>query len=156
MSQDWPDFSTRLGRVLAELAPGERPVILVVMDASEPGCMVQYICGGDGGGTWAEVASNKSLPKHRRLSKDDERRLSAAGWDKPRGSRWSVGQLPNWSTDRFSDPKADHGALADMSVAALRDVLRVASPAGLMYDAFDQETGEPVTLGALGVPREPR
>ncbi|TDC50793.1 hypothetical protein E1281_21440 [Actinomadura sp. KC345] len=156
MPQDWPDFSARLGRVLAELAPGERSVILIIMDSAEPGCMVQYICGGDGGGTWAEVASNKSLPKHRRLSKDDEQRLRSTGWDKPSGGRWSPVRLPNWSTDRFSDPEADHGVLADMSVTALRDVLRIASPAGLMYDAFDQETGEPVTLGALGVAREPR
>ena len=154
MPQDWPDFSARLGRVLAELSSGERAVILIIADASEPGCMVQYICGGDGGGTWAEVAGNKSLPKHRRLSKDDEERLRSTGWDRPSGSRWSAARVPNWSTDRFSDPKADHGALADMSVTALRDVLHITSPSGLTYDAFDQETGEPVDLSALGLPRE--
>lgn len=101
------------------------------------------------------MASNKFLPKHRRLSKEDEQRLRSTGWDEPRGTRSSVVRRPNWSTDRFSDPRADHGALADMSVTALRDVLRIASPAGLLYAAFDQESGEPVPLSALDLPREP-
>ncbi|TDC62080.1 hypothetical protein E1200_27005 [Actinomadura sp. GC306] len=153
MSQEWPDFTARLGRVLAALASDDRPVILIISDASEPGCMVQYICG-DEGGTWAEVASNRTLPKHRRLSKEDEKHLRAIGWDKPRGSRWTRGSVPNWSTDRFSGPGADHGALAEMSVAALRDVLRIPSPGSLTYDAFHQETGEPVSLSDLGLSRQ--
>ncbi|MGH3658336.1 MAG: TY-Chap domain-containing protein [Micromonosporaceae bacterium] len=152
MDYDWSMFAARLDTVLTELAKHEQDVALIIADRREPTCFVQFLCGGDFEGIWAEVAGEKYLPGDRRYSKEDKQRLSADGWEKPGGRWWAPSRIPNWSSAHPMDG-AGYRALADKVVRALHYVLRIEAPAALNYDAFLQASGEPLTLDRLELPR---
>lgn len=171
--EDWSDLSSRLAAVLSELATrdGSSPeAILIISDRTEPYCFVQYACGAVLDGIWAEAANDKSFPKHRRYSREDKKRLRNSGWKKPGNG------IPTWSYS-FSSEDADPAQrsvaltqgtweIAQMSVTALRDVMRIESPRRLTYDAFVNAISgvkglrvlnapEPLTLDGLGLDRKP-
>ncbi|MGH3662621.1 MAG: TY-Chap domain-containing protein [Micromonosporaceae bacterium] len=153
MDYDWSVFAARLDVVLTELAAREEHMVLIISDSREKSCFAQYLCGGDFDGIWAEVASNKYLPQDRQLSNEDQKRLAADGWDRPK-RWWRNTGVPNWSSFHSAGRGIRHRALADMTVRALRDAMRVESAQLLCYDAFVQATGEPITIDRLELPRQ--
>jgi len=147
--RDWSDLLVRLNSVLMDLDMRERSATLIITDRDEPRCFVQYAFGAALEGVTAEVVSNDFLPEERRLPRKDRKRLRADGWRKP-----GHAGMPNWWSSHSADPGSGYQALAGMTVTALRDVLRIESPHGLSYTAFDTETNESINLAGLGLARE--
>lgn len=147
----WPDFASRLGNSLNRLASDpSMDATLVINQATQELAYVQFIVNE--GGVYAEVSSaRKYLPKDQRLSPESLDVLKNAGWDKPdRGNR-----VGNWTAEVAPGDPSGFARLADKCVVALRDVWRVPDPNTLVYRAFRGDSNEDLTVGELGLTREP-
>lgn len=131
---DWPDFTTRLSRFLRDFP--ERTYLII--EEAATGVYVQYAAIGTDM-VAAECVSSHSKSLTKRLDQAGELRLVELGW-----TPYSKAE-PNWSTSlELPATLADATRLAEISVAALRDVYTVASPDQLTYVAWrDPEPAQP-------------
>ena len=153
MSYEWSMFTDRLEAVLTQLAKAQDPgAVLIISDSREPSCYVQFLCGGDVEGIWAEAANDKDMPADRRFSDEDKKRLAADGWKKP--SRWwQAPKVVNWSYCPDPDDVREYRRTAEMAVTALQ-LMKIKDPGQLVYHAFGAGLGEPITLDQLQLPRK--
>ena len=146
---DWNDFAERLAIELMWLP--ERSFLIVQGTGGLP--YAQAMRSRDA--LEAEAVGSAYLPEP--LTPQQERRLAANGWERPKDP-----DKDNWwqrvpVTERPGRPVRDRAercaALALCMVAALRDAYDVPSPLDLVYDAGNGETGEALELTGLGIPR---
>ena len=141
---DWTDFTTRLGRILRDFP--ERTYLIVEQAAT--GVYVQYAATGTDLVS-AECVSNKSGALTERLDHDGELRLVGLGW-----TPYSDADF-NWSTSlQLPATLADASRLAEISLAALRDVYSVDSPERLTYVAWRDADPAPPKWGEPSDPGE--
>ncbi|PPG39203.1 hypothetical protein [Pseudoclavibacter sp. RFBA6] len=116
----WSDFAEAFAAALEQVTDR---VVVIVSAAGDARRYVQF--AGDSDVLEAE-APGRSI-----VADADERVLRGAGWTPPGPSQ------PNWSaTARRHDARPVRRALAEMSVAALRDGYSVGSPRLLSYTAW--------------------
>ena len=132
----WTAFVHRLEAVLALMQEDQYLIILV----KQSNRFVQFAAQG-AYGLRVETTSNHFLSKRERLGQAQIRDLVAMGWGDPTGGpSASTPELdpdgsPNFFRE-FDDP-VDFGRVAEFSVRALVEVIRVPHPAYLEYEAFD-------------------
>ncbi|GLZ05790.1 hypothetical protein Acsp03_32560 [Actinomadura sp. NBRC 104412] len=141
---DWNDFAERLAVELMWLP--ERSFLIVQRTGGLP--YVQALRSRDT--LEAEAVGSAYLPEP--LTPQQERRLAANDWERPRDRDNWWQRVP--VTGRSVRDRAERcTALALCMVAALRDAYDVPSPLDLVYQARNGETGEALELTGLGIPR---
>jgi len=93
----------------------------------------------------AEAASNEFLPPDQRLTPDAEQELRTLGWNEPT----PPGYFNWWYETPWPLGSTASKEVAQLLVTTLREVYGVPSPLELSYQAFNTDTGEPLTLTAL-------
>lgn len=92
----------------------------------------------------AELVSDRFLPPELALGPAAASRLTALGWQPPDGDE------DNWYTDlAWPAPAEAYRRLAQQVVATLTEVLGIARPADLRYQAWQSRTGRTLHLDAL-------
>jgi hypothetical protein len=145
-ARSWEDFEHRLAAVLGTL---EDEFVIV---SSKGGNRFVQFSAQPSHGLRAEVVSNAYLEGDERLADEQLVALSALGWSPPTGTpaEATPEKQPQGSPNFFRDfPKPVPCAeAARMAVCALADVLRIADPSHLEYQAFDA-AGHPLFLPEL-------
>ena len=119
------DFAEGLEGVLKALCERPGRWILIAEDGRRPNRFWQALCYEDGS-LYVEVVSNHYLEGDDRLTDEDERWLTARGWDVPRPPRF-----PNWShVEDTTSPGVDE--VAREAVEAMRAVFGVVDE-GLLF-----------------------
>ncbi len=155
LSTAWPPFTERLAEVLGALEEDQYLAITV----KGTNRFVQFAARG-AFGMRAETTSNSFLARSDRLSPTQVAALVDAGW-KARSGRpddATPENDPDGSPNFFAEfrPPVPFGAIAQLTVRTLAEVLRVPHPGFLAYEAFDVQGGS-VVLPMLGLKRaEPR
>jgi hypothetical protein len=93
----------------------------------------------------AEAASNEFLPPDQALTPDAEQKLRRLGWNEPT----PPGYCNWWYETPWPLTSTASKAIAQLLLATLREVYGVPGPRQLTYQAFNTDTAEPLTLGAL-------
>lgn len=134
----WDEFTAALAELLGRLPTAESRVIL----SASGNRYVQFARGPDD--LVAEVSSNKYLDRDRRLSRSDERGLTAYGWSAPRKKEGL-----NWQ--RWLGPVTASGVadLARECTRVLSQVLRVTGPGELTLEAWVDGSPEPLDTSRL-------
>lgn len=151
VSVEWPAFARRLATVLGSLQ--EDQYLIVSLKGTNR--YVQFA----GQGHWglrAECVGNEYLPDDERLDGRQLARLQELGWNSPTGSapESTPERDPDGSPNHFVDwsAQAPVAGLADLAVRTLVEVLGVAHPGFLEYDAFDSQS-QALVYSALGLRR---
>lgn len=135
-STEWAEFTTRLTRTIRDL---DDRVFLIISDEAS-GAYVQF--AADMERVSAECVDNQSGALKTKIDQAGEVRLLELGW-----SMYSVSE-PNWKTSLglpATTAQARH--IANMCVAALREIFNVSSPDQLAYAAWrDPEPAWPVWM----------
>ncbi|AEV86742.1 hypothetical protein ACWT_5724 [Actinoplanes sp. SE50] len=139
---DWPAFRDALARSIATLPNG---AALIVSDAERTVCYVQFLL--DRNTVTAEVASGLDRWDRPFLTEEETATVEQIGWLPPDNPVVNHGVKLTWPTR-----SAECRRVADMSVAALRDVFEIPSPANLRYKAFKVAGGAGVPMPKLGIP----
>jgi hypothetical protein len=141
---EWSEFARRFARELAGL---DRDTILIVREHNESRHYVQAMREPDR--LYAESVSNNFLDGPLAMAPADEEVLAEAGW-RPPTPDWTPA---NWWTELPPIATRDaHARLADMMVAALRDVQGVRRPADLVYESFHRDGVGLIELLDFGIP----
>jgi hypothetical protein len=145
---EWSEFARRFARELAGL---DRDTILIVREHDESRHYVQAMREPDR--LYAEAVSNNFLDGPLAMAPADEEVLAEAGW-RPPTPDWTPA---NWWTELPPIATRDaHARLADMMVAALRDVQGVRRPADLVYESFHRDGAGLIELLDFGIsPADP-
>jgi hypothetical protein len=116
--------------------------VVVFEEAAEPRRYLQFLQEPDT--LHAELVSDRFLPPELALGPAAATRLTALGWQPPDGDE------DNWYTDLpWPAPAEAYRRLAQQVVATLTEVLGLARPADLRYQAWQSTTGRPLHLDAL-------
>ncbi|WIN00115.1 hypothetical protein ACTOB_003798 [Actinoplanes oblitus] len=140
---DWPEFRDGLARSIAALPNG---AALIVSDVERTACFVQFMLDRDR--VIAEVASGLDQWDRPNLTEEETAALEQIGWSPPEKNP----VLNHGVTVAWPAPSSEYRRMADMSVAALRDVFEIPSPASLRYKAFAVSGGAAVPMPRLGIP----
>lgn len=136
-SDEWSRYTVALATGLGSLSPGDTVILQVgrhyAQFASLPGRVR------------AEVSGNRANAAAPLLTDEQITRLRALGWRDP---------VPEYGRNHWCElpaplSEADAQQLATMIVQALHDVLGYATPASVMYKAWNDATGEDLTLDWL-------
>lgn len=150
-SKDWPRFEARLAETLAKLEEDQ----FLVVSVKQSNRYVQFSAQGSFG-MRVETTSNHYLAKDERLGRKQVAALKKLGWQPPTAipKRSSPERDPDGSPNFFIDVDSpvDAAVIARLAVTTLVDVLGVAHPGHLEYEAFDAPGGE-VELAELGLKR---
>ncbi|WP_433150388.1 TY-Chap domain-containing protein [Actinomadura nitritigenes] len=146
---DWNDFDKRLTLELSRLPV--RSFLIVQGPSGLPYVQAMRIEGG----LDAEAVGSAFLP--RPLAPRQERRLTTLGWEPPDGedrrnwwNRYTWRERGNRAPAELLECAA---MLAGQMVGAFRDVYRIDSPLGLVYQASKTgPEGGPLALPGLGIP----
>src|SRR5512135_926500 len=153
ISEAWPDFTRRLGAVLAGLEE-DHYLILAAKDSNR---YVQFAAQGSYG-MRAETTSNGFLDGKERLDDSQVAALIECGWhaptidpreEKPRRD-------PDGSPNFFLDYPVPipYDKVATLAVRTLAEVLSIPHPGSLVYDALDR-SGNTFSLPELGLKERP-
>jgi hypothetical protein len=143
---DWTRFAAVLALELAEL---EHDHVLILHDRHQSESYVQFIQFGEHSMDFlrAETISDHFLESHRQLSDWQRRRLAELGWVDP-GPEAEA----NWSLDvPWPGRWSDYRRAAELSVAALRDVHGVRTPADLVLAGWGYDHQLPAPYPRLGL-----
>ncbi|MFD5648993.1 hypothetical protein [Streptomyces sp. NPDC127039] len=140
----WDGFGEGLARQLATLAAGS---VLIIREGGRTGRYAQYAQSDEI--LRAELVGDHGLDPALRAGETGSRLIAEAGWEPPEdtvyGHNWQAGV--SWPS-----PSGAYRELARMTVTGLRDGLRIASPQGLAYEAWDERRGNrPLVLPLLGL-----
>jgi hypothetical protein len=148
-SRAWEPYSMTLAETLAAL---DEDQYLILFPEDRPAWYVQFAVQGVHG-LRGELVSNSYLAPEHQLS---DRAVAAAidlGWNEPTGTpgESTPGADPDGSPNFFEDwaSPVQFIEVARLAVETLVEVLDVAHPGSLRYDAFTSE-GVPIVLPALG------
>ncbi|WIN00113.1 hypothetical protein ACTOB_003796 [Actinoplanes oblitus] len=143
---DWETFRDGLARSVAALPNG---AALIVRDRERTVCFVQFLFSYDH--IVAEVASGWDQWGRPNLSDEEFAALERIGWSPPeRDPSLNHGLRLPWPAR-----SAEYRRVADMCVAALRDVFEIPSPASLCYKAFVSPSGDALLMPRLGIASPP-
>lgn len=95
-----------------------------------------------GSAVHAETVSNKFLPADQRLSAEQERRLTELGWLLPE----PPGNLNYYHEISVPVSVAEAQRLARLLVQTLREIHGVDSPAELVTEGWNDQTGQPLSF----------
>ncbi|MDO5094169.1 MAG: hypothetical protein Q4D79_12300 [Propionibacteriaceae bacterium] len=130
----WEEFNDRLFRVLLTI---EDRVYLIISARGDLWRYVQFAADADS--LTGESVGNSILKDAYKLDEAAQARMRELGWKDPEGP-----SQPNWS--RLLELPATSNevrAVSDASIYALRDALKIPSPADLEYKAW-RERERPV------------
>lgn len=151
MSAEWPGFAQRLALVLGTLQ--EDQFLIVLLKGSNR--YVQFA----GQGHWGlrvECTSNQYLPDTEQLNEQRLARLIELGWHTPTGAAHesTPERDPDGSPNHFVEWPAQGSVtdLADLAVRTFAEVLGVAHPGFLEYEALDSQ-GQAQVFPELGLRR---
>jgi type III secretion system-like peptide-binding chaperone len=117
-------------------------VVVVFEEAARPRRYLQFLQEPDT--LHAELVSDHFLPPELALGPAAATRLTALGWQPPGGDE------ENWYTDlAWPAPAEAYRQLARQVVATFTEVLGIARPADLRYQAWQSDTGRTLRLDAL-------
>jgi hypothetical protein len=140
---DWQQFRDGLASSVAALPDGGA---LLVGDRERTACFVQFMLDRDQ--IVAEVASGWDRWNRPNLTDLEAAALEEIGWAAPeRDPSRNHGLTLRWPA-----PSAEYRRVADMAVAALRDVFEIGSPGSLVYKAFVSPSGAALPMPRLGIP----
>ncbi|BCJ46079.1 hypothetical protein GCM10010168_50270 [Actinoplanes ianthinogenes] len=140
---DWQTFRDGLAVSVASLPDG---AMLMVGDQVRTACFVQFFLDHDK--ILAEVASGWDQWDRANLTQEESAALERIGWPPPaRDPSRNHGLTLAWPAR-----SAEYRRVADMSVAALRDVFEIPSPESLCYKSFVSPSGDAVPMPRLGIP----
>ena len=153
-SKDWPRFEARLAETLTKLVEDQ----FLVVSVKQSNRYVQFSAQGSFG-MRVETTSNHYLPRGQKLDRKQMSALKKLGWQVPTANpkQSTPERDPDGSPNFFIDidSPVDAAAIARLAVTTLVDVLGVAHPGHLEYEAFDAPGGE-VELAKLGLKRAVR
>jgi hypothetical protein len=142
----WQTFRDGLAASMAALPDGGA---LLVGDQERTACFVQFMFDHDH--LVAEVASGWDQWDRPNLTEEEYAALQRIGWPAPeRDPSRNHGLRLRWPA-----PSAEYRRVADMAVAALRDVFEISSPESLVYKAFVSPGGDTLLMPRLGIPSRP-
>lgn len=154
VSAAWPAFAEKLCGVLGKL--GEDQYLIV--SAKQSNRFVQF-AGGGSAGMRVEAVSNAYLPASEQIDEARIARLGELGWQAPTGTAASSTPeddpdgSPNFFIE-FARP-VPFAALAELAVRTMVEVLRIAHPNFLEYQALDAG-GNGLAYPELGLKRATR
>ncbi|WP_405167253.1 hypothetical protein OG203_20495 [Nocardia sp. NBC_01499] len=145
---DWAEFAAGLAEELAGLADGAVVKIIQSASISQVRPYAQFRQLDDI--LWAEIVGDKWLDPAAQAGADGNQLLADAGWQRPdfdHGDNW-------WLESPWPMSSATYRRLAASVVTGLRDALRVADPAELVYQAWDENAdNRGIELPLLGLTR---
>ncbi|CAM5478401.1 hypothetical protein GCM10010329_30030 [Streptomyces spiroverticillatus] len=139
----WEGFGEGLAQQLSTLAAES---VLIIRDSGPTNRYVQFLQTDSR--LLAELVSDHWLEPAVRAGESGARLIAEAGWRQPEST------VPdgNWETSLdWPSPARDYRRLAAMSVAGLRDGLRISGPEALVYDAWSPPGNRPLRLPLLGI-----
>jgi hypothetical protein len=130
---------------LASLAAGS---VLIISEGGRTGRCAQFLHSDEG--VLAELVGDHYLDPALRAGEEGCRLIAEAGWRPPQDTVYGH----NWWTELLWPLPSDaYRELAGMTVAGLRDGLRITGPRALVYEAWDGRRGNrPLALPLLGLP----
>lgn len=153
-SKDWPRFEARLSETLATLDEDQ----FLVVSVKQSNRYVQFSAQGSFG-MRVETTSNPYLTKGEKLDRKQIAALKKLGWQAPTAhpKQSTPERDPDGSPNFFldADSPVDIAAIARLAVTTLADILGVAHPGRLEYEAFDAP-GQSIELATLGLKRAVR
>jgi hypothetical protein len=154
VSAEWPGFVQRLAIVLGRLQEDQ----YLIVSRKRANGYVQFA----GQGQWglrAECVSNQYLPATHQLDEHQLAALRELGWRDPTGAPPELAQErdPDGSPNHFVDwpAQAPVAGLAELAARTFAEVLGVAHPGSLAYEAFDSQ-GQAQVFAELGLRRVAR
>lgn len=135
---DWSTFSAALALTLARM-PGDAS--LTVRASGNRFAYFTVLPGV----IHTEIADSSALDDGYEISRDDLARLVAEGWAPPAQDSW-----PNWHREMAWPARyGDFEDMADRAIAALREILKIDSPAGLIIESWVEFTNSNFDVSAF-------
>ncbi|WP_330183185.1 hypothetical protein OHB26_05745 [Nocardia sp. NBC_01503] len=138
----WDNFAARLQLTLGQIRDGDW--IRVGTTGNRHACFF----GDSRGVTICNIVANTFLEIDWLITEDDEVTIRRLGWNGPRDGYWDRHLRPPVTLEQCRD-------VADATVSALRDVLKVSSPQELLLSACSEHVGEQPDTSAMGMKLSP-
>src|SRR3954451_9922520 len=151
-AQAWTEFEARLAEVISMIDDSADLTIATDVVHSERGPYVTFHAV-DAGTVRAEAAGNAELGDHFQLGAEQVEAMCGLGWQRPDAGS-PLGRTAFWA----EAPQEDCERIAELAVAALRDVYRVQHPVFLAPDHLAEVLRprgptEPVVVPGAGLQR---
>ena len=145
----WAPFAQELATSLAKLGEDQ----FLILSVKRSNRFVQFAAQGSSG-MRTETTSNSYLDRAEQLDQQQISALIDAGWNDPTGT--SAGSTsagdPDGSPNYFVEFLApvSFESVANLTARTFAEILRVAHPGSLEYEAFDEEGGA-IELSEMGL-----